>query len=49
MTSRTKKEMTLRRYATLEAVVSRSRTDSARKVDLFLALDRPAGNTSRTL
>jgi hypothetical protein len=49
MMSRTKKGMTLRRYPTLEAVASRSHTDSARKVGLFLALDRPAGTTSRAL
>jgi len=45
----TKKGMTLRRYATLEAVVGRSGTDSIGKVGVFLALGRPGGNTSRAL
>jgi hypothetical protein len=49
MMSRTKKGMTLRRYGTLEAVAGRSHTDSARKVGLIVALDRPAGSTSRAL
>ena len=35
MTSRTKKRMTLRRYATLEAVVGRSRTNSANEADFL--------------
>jgi hypothetical protein len=47
--SRTKNGMTLFRYATLGAVAGRSRTDSARKVGLTVALDRPSGNTSRAL
>jgi hypothetical protein len=47
MMSYTRNVMVLCLYATLGAVANRSRTVSTREADLIVALDRPAGNTSR--
>jgi hypothetical protein len=49
MMSYTRNVMVLYLYATLRAVAGRSRTVSTREADLIVALDRPAGNTSRAL